>query len=405
MSDNDLTLRIRADASQVQSGTDAAKGAVKSLSSSAQSDAAVMAAGFASLNASLRTINQSLVTLTDQTRRAADAAHGLKSYVDMGYVIAALGVAFTGLKDIVEGSVWTVSAINHAHDAAIASSIKYAASLGYVTTAVYNLETANASLAGRTVGIPVRMIEDLSAWAQRLMGVSAASDRALVRTAAVDESLGKLAATAKAAGLNTASDALSKFVVALEQVPGVTEEVGVAIENTFLRIPSYTAQMNNALVVLTANLSKSREEAQAWAADLSGAMTDPATNGAALLTKLGPETSSAYSKQLTAATDVNDMMRAQGILLEAVVSHIQRAVTGDKQRLADLEKQAAQWSIIGRWSHDIADAWRNVFGSEEVHSSQLQADADAAERLKDVIDKIGESMKRNNLTIDRKSVV
>ena len=391
MSDNDLTLRIRADASQVQSGTDAAKGAVKSLSSSAQSDAAVMAAGFASLNASLRTINQSLVTLTDQTRRAADAAHGLKSYADMGYVIAALGAAFTGLKDIVEGSVWTVSAINHAHDAAIASSIKYAASLGYVTSAVYNLQVANSTLFGRTIGIPVRAIEDLASWAQGLMGISKNTDLALVRTAAMNETLDNLHNTAKSAGLNTASDALSKFVLQLEGIPGVSEQDAAAIERIFLRVPEMSARGNEALVLLTANLSKSKDEALKWAAELSAAMTNP-QGAQSLLASLGPETSAAYSKQLAAANEVNDVAHAQAVILEAVAAHIWKAVDGDRVRLEELKKQSAQLGFFGRMAHDIADSWRNVFGSEEVHTTQLRAVTEAADQVRTSVNKLAESM-------------
>ena len=389
---NDMRINIRADSSSVQSQANAAKGAVKSLSASVQSDAATMAEGFAKLNATMLAVNTTLQQTLDHTRRAADAAHGLKSYADMAFYVGLAKAAFEGLAAVTGGVISAVSAVNYAHDAAVSSVLRYAGSLGYATNAVYNLRVANTTLAGSTIGVPERWAESLGEWANGWWGVSRATDQALVRTAAMNETLKNLDRTAKAGGLNTASDALSHYVTELEQIPGVTERVGASIEAVFLKIPQSSARMNEALVKLTTNLAKTPEEAASWAQAMASAMSNPGANGDALLSRLGPQTTAEYGKQLAAANAVNATAHAQATLLQAVVAHIQQSVQGERTLLANQEKSAAQWGIVGRSAHSVADTYRNIVGSSEVHTAQLRATVEAADDLKKAIDKIADGM-------------
>jgi hypothetical protein len=120
------------------------------------------------------------------------------------------------------------------------------------------------------------------------------------------------------------------------------------------------------------------------------------------LTKLalGPA-GTQFQTQLKAANDVNDTIRAQAVLLQAVAAKALETTKWEQQRLADLTKQTAQLGILGRMGHDIADTWRNIFGSDEIHSSQLAADLDAAKELKDVIDGIADGMKKTSLSAEQ----
>ena len=384
MADEELSFKIKADSSGVQGQADAAKSSIQGLSASMRAEAAAMAAGFDKLNATLANMNVNV-------RQTAEATKGLKTYADMAFYLGLAKSAFTGLSDIVGGTVTVMQLSTLAVEKAGKSFMGYAESVAYANTVGLNLRAENTSLAGETVGAVGRLSIAFSEWKDWLFGISAEADHAMRSHMALNGSLDRLAATATAAGFKNAGDALAEFVQRLEQVPGVSEEVATGIEKSFSKIPGFTALMNDALTLVVSNMATSKEAAENWANQLISAMANPFANGKSLLDNLGGVNRS-YYEQLDTAQRSLDTAKGQAVVLNAIVESVQKQAGWEKQAVDERQKSWAQWGAIGTIIYSVSDSWRNITGSSAVHEAHAQAIADAAEKFAGTTHKITEEL-------------
>ena len=381
---DELNIKIGADSSGVRSQADSAKSSIKDLSASARADAAAMAAGFDKLNATLLSMRGTL-------RDTADATSSLKSYADMSFVISLLTAAFAGLKEAaslsvsgVELSVSTMLALDRAVSEAPAAFLRWSETMAYASTVGLNLRATNTSLAGETIGAIGRMSISFQEWIASLRGISIEEDNLARSTMAANGSLRQLAATAPGAGFANAGDAIASFNQQLQRIPGVTEQIATGLNNSISRIPAYSAQMNQALVLLISNLATTKESAADWTNQLVAAMSNPLANGQQLLDNLGGINREFYA-QLSVAKASGDASKAQAIILNAISDRMREQVSFERQKLDELAKG-------GEWFHSIRDIDRNIVGSAQVHSAEVKETEESVRKLSETEGAISEQL-------------
>lgn len=411
MSD-DLNIKIGADSSSVKTQTDSAKASIRSMSDSARSDAAAMAAGFAQLNATLLAMNASMKTTAESTKT-------LSSYADMAFYLGIAKAAFVGLDDAIKGQVAslaaaqaTMNAVNEAPLRAAQGFGAWAESMAYSTAVGTNLRVMNTSLAGETVGAIGRMLISFSEWKNSLFGISDAADMVVRSQMAANGSLARLTETAKGAGFADSTAAISSFVTELQKVPGVSEQVALSIEASMTRVPAYSAQMNDVMVLLVKNMSTSAAEAQNWTTQLVAALSDPLVNGKQMLDTLGGVNREYYAA-LTTAQNTSDVNKAQRVILAAMTDHIRMAASAERSKLLDMQKEAENASVLGIHYGAIAsalqqavDGWRNIVGSSAAHSGHVIETEKSVSKMVEEEQTISAEMEKQTLSLtqQRKAV-
>ena len=397
MSD-DLNIKIGADSSGVKSQTDSAKASIKSMSGSARSDAAAMAAGFAQLNATLLAMNASV-------KATAQSTASLKSYADLAFYLGIAKSAFVGLDDAIKGQIAsltsvqsTMNAINEAPLRAAQGFGAWAESMAYSTAVGTNLRVMNTSLAGETVGAIGRMLISFSEWKNSLFGISDAADMVVRSQMAANGSLARLTETAKSAGFADSTEAISSFVTELQKVPGVSEQVALSIEASMTKIPAYSAQMNDVMVLLVKNMSTSAADAQNWTAQLVAALSNPLANGKQMLDTLGGVNREYYAA-LTTAQNTADVNKAQRVILAAMTDHIRMAASAERSKLLDIQKEADAWGSIGRTIQQAVDGWRNITGSSAAHSGHVIETEKAVSKMVEEEQTISAEMAKQTLSL------
>ena len=397
MSD-DLNIKIGADSSGVKSQTDSAKASIKSMSDSARSDAAAMAAAFAQLNATLLAMNASVKTTAESTKT-------LSSYADMAFYLGIAKAAFVGLDDAIKGQIAsltavqsTMNAINEAPLRAAQGFGAWAESMAYSTAVGTNLRVMNTSLAGETVGAIGRMLISFSEWKNSLFGISDAADMVVRSQMAANGSLARLTETAKGAGFADSTAAISSFVTELQKVPGVSEQVALSMEASMTRVPAYSAQMNDAMVLLIKNMSTSAAEAQNLTTQLVAALSNPLANGKQLMDTLGGVNREYYAA-LTTAQNTSDVNKAQRVVLAAMTDHIRMAASAERSKLLDIQKEADAQGFIGRAIQQAVDGWRNITGSSAAHSGHVIETEAAVAKMVEEEQKISDEMAKQTLSL------
>lgn len=349
MSEGDtVSVTIGADAAGVRSGTDAAKAAISGMSASGRADAAA-------LNVEFQKLNATLAAMQVQVRQTSEAATGLKSYADWGAALGLIVLGYEGVAgaaalaaksaDFVKGAV--VGAEQGAKSAGL-QWIAYAESLAYVDQ---NHLHVRQSGEGMTAAYG-RMSIAVKEWLQEFNLFGGATVRGELNALALSGALEKLNKQLDAIGIPTASAALSEFTTTLMRIPGMTEAMAAQIQNSFARIPGYSAPLNQELVDLVGLFSDSASEAQTWGAQLAAVMSDPLNIGKQFLDTLGGVDAGIYA-QLTTAREGSDVYAAQALILKTVAERARSIVEAQKQGVVDNEKWWAQWGAIGRLAGDL----------------------------------------------------
>lgn len=329
---DDVKIRIGADASDVPPQTNVARAAINTLAMSARSDAQIMAAEFAKMNASL-------ATLREQLRGVGTDTGEIRSIAEWAVIIGIAKAAWDGMRASVEA---TATALNAVKDAA---------------------ESAGAAT-NRWVLSQLKANDTIREWLRSAEVYRSGVLQTASATIALSGNIDRMTTVAQANGFENLTRYLQALTTELSQAGKVSVEDAAKIVAAFASIPDSSGQLTSSLTTVLAQLDLASEQAKELAARMTQAFADPQTHGAAFLSSLRG-VSTEMRTQFDEAARANSLYGMRSSLLLAMVEQERLAVRAKIEQVAETE---ATYRALGRVGNLLA------LGNREYQNQRAEAE-------------------------------
>jgi hypothetical protein len=143
-----------------------------------------------------------------------------------------------------------------------------------------------------------------------------------------------LAESFKEAGSATGTEGLRALIEKLQEIPGISAEDAVAIQNVVGSISGYSATLGETLNDVIVRQAQTAEEAKKLADALKKAFDDPTANGAQFIANLG-DMGIALKEQFETAKQTNNLNEMRGAILDALNAKEQNIAAEGLRRLQE----------------------------------------------------------------------
>jgi GH24 family phage-related lysozyme (muramidase) len=347
LADDNVDIKFGGDASGIASAAASASSHIGDFTNNIKTNVALS-------TEQLDKLTKSLTSVTENTKRAADAAAGLKSYADWAFVLGLVTAGYKGVaaaaqaeQTIVKAAAdLTVAGIKTVANATSYGSgiivdattkwFKYAESLAYVTE--YSKYTDIAA-EGVTAWIGRQAIA-LEKWYKAGQLYTSGSLEQVEVSAALAGNISNLVNVFKDLGYDNVTRGLQDMSAELTKIKGLSNQDAASIVGAFANIPNITGPVLQTMVDVTRHLGLNAENAKKFANDYKTAMATSAAAGEAFVKKIMNDDAKVQEEHIRR---LQERKKEQGLLYYFGVNGIEDEINSTNKLISVINKQRDAW--------------------------------------------------------------